>query len=432
MFRDYTEVPASRRLNLFAELLELLSILQQDFSAAPADMADAESSSHVLRKLERRQQILSYIWEHYQEPITLKSTAAQFFLSEGHFSRLFQEFSGKPFSEYLRSVRLTNARQTLLASDATVTDAALSSGFGNINTFIDAFRREYGMTPGHFLKNAQKELQPFTPDELPVTANTETISYMSLLRHRTSETKNNLLRLSGSDSIHADLSAPGTPLDPIWKKMVGGSYARDLLFAVVQNSLRRGAREIGFDGYLLHGIFQDELGVCKRNPDGTLRFNFVYLDLIFKFLVEDLHTTPWFMLDYTPRCLVTDGELCPFGDHIMNLPSDLSEWTQLITATLGHLISLYGKKEVSSWKFSMEQAMQVSVGNCDLDEYKQFYLATFRAIRHMLPNAEIFGFGFDTGYVALPGNTELEELLEFSVEHNCLPDLLSFQCFFCD
>ena len=107
----------------------------------------------------------------------------------------------------------------------------------------------------------------------------------------------------------------------------------------------------------------------------------------------------------------------------MNLPSDLSEWTQLNTATLGHLISLYGKKEVSSWKFSMEQAIQVSVGICDLDEYKQFYLATFRAIRHMLPYAEIFGFGLDTGYVALPGNTELEELLEFSAEHICLPDL---------
>ena len=59
MFRDYTEDPASRRLNLFAELLELLSILQQDFSSEPADMADAESSSHVLRKSERRQQILS-------------------------------------------------------------------------------------------------------------------------------------------------------------------------------------------------------------------------------------------------------------------------------------------------------------------------------------------------------------------------------------
>ena len=34
--------------------------------------------------------------------------------------------------------------------------------------------------------------------------------------------------------------------------------------------------------------------------------------------------------------------------------------------------------------------------------------------------------------MALPENTELEELLEFSAEHNCLLDLLSFQCFFCD
>ena len=432
MFRDYIEDPAARRLNLFAELLELLSILQQDFSAEPADMADAEASSHALRKSERRQQILSYVWEHYQEPISLKSTAAQFFLSEGHFSRLFQELSSKPFSEYLRSVRLTNARQALLASEATVTDAALSSGFGNINTFIDAFRREYGVTPGQFLKNAQKEPQPFTPDELPAAADTETISYMSLLRHRTSETKNNLLRLSGSDAIHADLSAPGEPLDPVWKKIVGGSYARDLLFAVVQNSLRRGAREIGFDGYLLHGIFQDELGVCKRNPDGTLHFNFVYVDLIFKFLIEELHATPWLMLDYTPRCLVKDSDVRPFGDHIMNLPSDLAEWTQLITAILSHLTAIYGKKEVSSWKFSMEQAMQVSVGNCDMEEYKQFYLATFQAIRNMLPAAEIFGFGLDTGYVTLEENTELEELLVFSAEHNCLPDLLSFQFFSCD
>lgn len=429
IFRDYTEDPAARRLNLFAELLELLSILQQDFSE---NSADTESSSRSVQKLERRQQLLSYIWEHYQEPITLKKAAAQFYLSEGHFSRLFQEFSGKPFSDYLRSVRLSHARQALLLADATVTDAALSSGFGNINTFIAAFRREYGITPGQFLKNAQKEPQPFTPDERSAAADSETISYMRLLRHRTSETKNNLLRLSGSDAIHADLSSSGEPLDPIWKKMVGGSYARDLLFAVVQNSLRRGAREIGFDGYLIHGIFQDELGVCNRNPDGTLCFNFVYVDLIFKFLIEELHTTPWLVLDYTPRCLVNDSELRPFGNHIMNLPSDLADWTQLITATLSHLIAIYGKKQVSSWKFSMEQAMQVSVGNCDMEEYQQFYLATFRTIKKMLPKAEIFGFGLDTGYVALQGNTELEELLTFSAEHDCLPDLLSFQCFFCD
>lgn len=73
----------------------------------------------------------------------------------------------------------------------------------------------------------------------------------------------------------------------------------------------------------------------------------------------------------------------------MNLPVSLSEWTWLITETLRHMVSVYGYPQVSSWKFSMEQAMQVSVGNCTMEEYKPFYLATFQAIRSVLPDAEI-------------------------------------------
>lgn len=460
LFRDYTENAASRRLNLFAELLELLSILQQDFSS---DSASEALSSRTLKNPERRQKILRYLWEHYQEPITLKSTAAHFYLSDGHFSRLFQGLTGKSFSDYLRSVRLSHAHRQLLSGDISVTDAALSCGFGNVNTFIEAFRREYGITPGQFLRRTQEETSAVSSD-VPVSEDSDTtsgvsapagsgissaasapvsssvfansapatVSYMNLLRHRTSEARANLLRLSDSTTIHADFTADGAPLSPIWKRMIGGGYARDLLFAVVQNSLRRSVQEIGFEGFLLHGIFQDELGICHRNSDGTLHFNFVYLDLILKFLIEDLHAVPWIFLDYTPSCLVSSPSLRKFGDHIMNLPSSLSEWTLLITETLRHIISVYGTREVSSWKFSMEQAMQVSVGNCTIEEYKPFYLATFTAIKALLPDAEIFGFGLDTGYVTLKQNTELLELLLFARQNNCLPDFLSFQCFFCD
>ena len=437
LFRDYTENAASRRLNLFAELLELLSILQQDFSS---DSASEAHSFHDTKNSERRQKILRYLWEHYQEPITLKSTAAHFYLSDGHFSRLFQELTGKSFSDYLRSVRLSHAHRQLLSGDISVTDAALSCGFGNVNTFIDAFRREYGLTPGQFQRRTQEETStvssgaptPADSDVFSGVSASAPFSYMSLLRHRTSEARTNLLRLSDSTTIHANFAADGTPLVPIWKRMIGGGYARDLLFAIVQNSIRRSVKEIAFQGFLLHGIFQDEIGVCRRNADGTLRLNFVYLDLVLNLLVEELHTIPWLFLDYTPSCLAPSSSLRQFGDHIMNLPVSLSEWTWLITETLRHMVSVYGYPQVSSWKFSMEQAMQVSVCNCTMEEYKPFYLATFQAIRSVLPDAEIFGFGLDTGYAALEGNTELEELLLFARENHCLPDFLSFQCFFCD
>lgn len=147
LFRDYIENADSRRLNLFAELLELLSILQQDFSPV---FSQETSTSRTPKNPERRQNILRYLWEHYQEPITLKSTAAHFYLSDGHFSRLFHELTGRSFSDYLRSVRLSHARRLLLSGETSVTETALSCGFGNVNTFIDAFRREYGLTPGQF------------------------------------------------------------------------------------------------------------------------------------------------------------------------------------------------------------------------------------------------------------------------------------------
>ena len=86
---------------------------------------------------------------------------------------------------------------------------------------------------------------------------------MSLLRHRTSEAKTNLLRLSGSDTIQADFTAKSSPLHPVWNRMIGAGYARDLLLAIVQDSIRRSVKEIAFQGFLLHGIFQDEIGAFR-------------------------------------------------------------------------------------------------------------------------------------------------------------------------
>ncbi len=110
----------------------------------------------------------------------------------------------------------------------------------------------------------------------------------------------------------------------------------------------------------------------------------------------------------------------------------MEEWSQLVRAVLKHIVKIYGKQQVSQWVFSVEQAMQVSVGNCEMEHYKAFYLASYQAIKSVLPQARILGFGLDTGFVDLPKHHEFEALLLFSKAHNCVPDILSFQCFCCD
>ncbi len=434
IFRDYTENPIGRQLNIQAALLELISILQQDFTDETNGCTAPQPS--FFDKSRRRQDLLRYIWEHYTQPITLKQAAEHFYLSEGHFSRIFHEIAGEPFSSYLRKVRLLCAKQEMEQGNSSVTEIALSCGFGNVNTFIDAFRKEYGITPGVFLRSGKKTTfsaeASSSSHAKPSQTSAEKISYMSLLRYQAVEKKDHLLRQPTSEIIRADLTGRTAPFHPVWKKMIGGAYAKDILFEIVQRILSRSVAEIGFESFLLHGILNDELGVCQRVSDGSLKFNFAYMDIILDFLVEKLNITPWIFLDYTPRCLVSASELRMFGNHITSLPEDLNEWTQLVTAALKHMIHVYGEQRVSGWKFSIEQAMQVSVGNCGMEEYKAFWLASYRAIRSVLPHACILGFGLDTGFVTLPDRYELEELLLFAKENGCMPDILSFQCFFCD
>lgn len=432
IFRDTTEDPTGRKLNIQAELLELISILQKDFAR---EKGSGDSSKISLgNKNERRQQFLRYIWEHYREPLTLEQAARHFYLSGGHFSRIFQEVCGQPFSAYLREVRLLSAKQEMERGISSVTELALSCGFGSVNTFIEAFRKAYGQTPGAFIRLVESSpvsLMKKEPD-MAQSFYSGDVSYMSLLRYQAVEKKDSLLRQPEAEVIHGNLAGERVPFHPIWKKMAGAAYAKDILFEIVRKALMRSVKELGVQSFLFHGIFNDELGVCSRTPDGALSFNFTYMDMILDFLVERLHVTPWLFLDYTPRCLVRDSDIRLFGNHIMNLPDDLEEWTQLVTAVLKHIVKIYGKQQVSQWIFAVEQAMQVSVGNCGMEEYKAFYLASYRAIKGVLPKARILGFGLDTGFVALPAHREFEELLLFSKAHGCVPDILSFQSFFCD
>ncbi len=430
IWQDFSVDKEKMRLNIQAELLELLSILLQDFT----DENENKSKQSDKNKTDalRKQNILRFVWEHYREEISLSLVAEKFHLSDGYFSRLFTEMTGKVFSSYLREIRLNHAKNLIESGEASVTLVAFSSGFGSVNTFIEAFKKKYGITPGAYIrKNEKKEnSENNAKPKNPTSSKTDCISYMGLLRYRSVEKSGISLRQSQSEIIEASFSEKTKPLNRVWIKNIGIGYAKNLFWGVIQASVIRAEREFKFGSYLFHGIYDDELHICQRNQDGSISYNFYYIDLALNFLVNEMHITPWIVLDYTPNCLAGNSPVF-FGTNVVSLPENLDEWRKLIVETLKHFIVVFGKKEVEKWKFSMEQAVQISVGNIKLENYKPFYLETFRAIRSVLPNADIFAFGLDTGHISL--NPELfSELLTYAKENGALPNLISVQSFLCD
>lgn len=97
-------------------------------------------------------EIVRYIQTGFSTPMTLNSTADHFGYSPSYFSRYFKQRMGLNFTSYLQRVRMEHACRLLGESALSVGDVAHACGYQHPSTFIAAFEKAMGMTPGAFRK----------------------------------------------------------------------------------------------------------------------------------------------------------------------------------------------------------------------------------------------------------------------------------------
>jgi AraC family L-rhamnose operon transcriptional activator RhaR len=90
---------------------------------------------------------IAFMEERYGEDLSLKDIAAQAYLSPHHFSETFKRACGMPPFEFLLRLRLDRAKELLRATERSVTDIALSVGFGDSSYFARVFKAQVGKTP---------------------------------------------------------------------------------------------------------------------------------------------------------------------------------------------------------------------------------------------------------------------------------------------
>lgn len=101
------------------------------------------------------QKAISYMHEHYMDPLTLEKVSGYIHINPSYFSRLFYKETGESFTDYLTNYRLRMAEQLLLQTNLPVYQIADRVGYCNSKYFLKVFRKRFGMTPGEFRrKNA--------------------------------------------------------------------------------------------------------------------------------------------------------------------------------------------------------------------------------------------------------------------------------------
>lgn len=98
---------------------------------------------------------LDFVFQAYDQGITLEKAAALCRLSPSQFSRVFRAEHGLSFGKYLLRYRIDRACELLALPGSLAKDVAYSVGFNDLSYFARAFKRRVGISPSEYRAKAR-------------------------------------------------------------------------------------------------------------------------------------------------------------------------------------------------------------------------------------------------------------------------------------
>lgn len=92
----------------------------------------------------------NYISEHLAEEITIEELARVASFSPWHARKMFISFLGMSPAVYIRRLKLSKSAIELRDEKCSILDTAMNMGFGSVDGYQRAFRREFGCNPKEY------------------------------------------------------------------------------------------------------------------------------------------------------------------------------------------------------------------------------------------------------------------------------------------
>jgi AraC family transcriptional regulator len=132
---------------LYVESLVMLAVTELVRHHSTLTVAAHRIEDVPSRRLRR---IVDYIESHLGEDLSLLALAAQAGVSAGHFARAFKSVMGKSVHCYVLGRRVQWATALLAATESSIAEIALATGFSSQAHLTTAFGRLNGTTPAAY------------------------------------------------------------------------------------------------------------------------------------------------------------------------------------------------------------------------------------------------------------------------------------------
>lgn len=196
----------------------------------------------------------------------------------------------------------------------------------------------------------------------------------------------NTLRLS------ADVAADAaTSYQPHWNPCVGAGRAGEALRTSWMEQMELVHRECGFKYVRFHGLFHDDMFVYRENEDGSITYNFQYIDEIFDRLL-DMGVKPFIELGFMPKDLATTEKTVFWWKSNVSPPKDYAKWADLITRLVEHVVARYGIEECLTWYYEVWNEPNLApFFDGTKSEYFELYRVTVEAIKAIHKDLRVGG-----------------------------------------
>ena len=90
---------------------------------------------------------MQYIHANYNRELRLEMLAGIFGYNSAYLGKVFHQYTGDNFNNYLDNIRITEAKRLLTEEDYKVYEVAEMVGYSNINYFHNKFKKNVGISP---------------------------------------------------------------------------------------------------------------------------------------------------------------------------------------------------------------------------------------------------------------------------------------------
>lgn len=153
---EYLVKPAGER-----EVVEIITRAMQQYhaehnpSSAPTEPSPADipaspvpdSTAGQGRAAKIAAEVRQLIDSQYRQELSVEEMADRYQLSVNHFNKIFKDFNGMPFREYLINVRVEKAKEYLANPQMNIREVGTLVGYVNPNYFSRIFKKKTGFTP---------------------------------------------------------------------------------------------------------------------------------------------------------------------------------------------------------------------------------------------------------------------------------------------